>query len=150
MRIGTDMVEIARIKDPDRLANKILSPKEKEYYEKNKFPLFAFSSQAKGFFEKYDEGKLSEKAKDRYLNEKTTKNTTIIKESYIVILPPLIPIISTLHLFIQQILLQSTKKLLTTGSFLFIVRLFLRTLVPSFTSSFRKHPALCCGTELVS
>ena len=33
MRIGTDMVEIARIKDPDRLANKILSPKEKEYYE---------------------------------------------------------------------------------------------------------------------
>ncbi len=47
--------------------------KEKEYYEKNKFPLFAFSSQAKGFFEKYDEGKLSEKAKDRYLNEKTTK-----------------------------------------------------------------------------
>ncbi len=45
--------------------------KEKEYYEKNKFPLFAFSSQAKGFFEKYAEGGLSKKAKDRYLNEKT-------------------------------------------------------------------------------
>ena len=33
MRIGTDIVEIARIKDPDRLAKKILSPKEMEYYE---------------------------------------------------------------------------------------------------------------------
>ena len=33
MRIGTDMVEIARIKDPDRLAKKILSSKEMEYYE---------------------------------------------------------------------------------------------------------------------
>ena len=33
MRIGTDIVEIARIKDPERLAKKILSEKEKEYYE---------------------------------------------------------------------------------------------------------------------
>ena len=33
MRIGTDIVEIVRIKDPDRLAKKILSRKEMEYYE---------------------------------------------------------------------------------------------------------------------
>ena len=33
MRIGTDIVEIARISDPERLANKILSRREKEYYE---------------------------------------------------------------------------------------------------------------------
>ena len=33
MRIGTDIVEIARIKDPDRLAKKILSEKEMPYYE---------------------------------------------------------------------------------------------------------------------
>lgn len=33
MRIGTDIVEIARISDPERLANKILSLREKEYYE---------------------------------------------------------------------------------------------------------------------
>ena len=33
MRIGTDIVEIARISDPERLANKILSQREKEYYE---------------------------------------------------------------------------------------------------------------------
>lgn len=34
MRIGTDIVEISRIKDPDRLAKKILSKKEYSLYEK--------------------------------------------------------------------------------------------------------------------
>lgn len=44
---------------------------EKSKYDKSHFPVFAFSSQAKGFFEKYAQNTLSEKAKERYLNEKT-------------------------------------------------------------------------------
>ena len=54
---------------------------EKKKYEVGKLPLFAFSSQAKGFFEKYDEGTLSEKAKDRYLNEASIEMYKKIKES---------------------------------------------------------------------
>lgn len=46
----------------------VLSGEEKEKYEAEPFPVFAFSSQAKGFFEKYRTGTLSEKAKARYLN----------------------------------------------------------------------------------
>lgn len=33
MRIGTDIVQISRIKDPDRLAKKILSPNEELLYK---------------------------------------------------------------------------------------------------------------------
>lgn len=46
---------------------------EKEFYEKIKMPVFAFSSQAKGFFEKYAEGNLSEKSRDRYYCDETLK-----------------------------------------------------------------------------
>lgn len=46
---------------------------EKAKYDRSHFPVFAFSSQAKGFFEKYAAGKLSQKAKDRYLNAETIK-----------------------------------------------------------------------------
>lgn len=46
---------------------------EKEKYDKGLLPVFAFSSQAKGFFEKYAIGELSEKAKQRYLNEDSIK-----------------------------------------------------------------------------
>lgn len=45
----------------------ILQGEEKKKYEENPLPVFAFSSQAKGFFEKYRQGALSEKAKARYL-----------------------------------------------------------------------------------
>ena len=41
--------------------------------------MFAFSSQAKGFFEKYQTGELSEKAKQRYLNEGSIKTFEVIK-----------------------------------------------------------------------
>ncbi len=44
---------------------------EKEKYDKGTLPVFAFSSQAKGFFEKYAANDLSEKAKERYLNEQS-------------------------------------------------------------------------------
>ncbi len=44
---------------------------EKKKYDESRFPVFAFSSQAKGFFEKYATNSLSPKAIDRYLNENT-------------------------------------------------------------------------------
>ena len=44
---------------------------EKKKYDSSHFPVFAFSSQAKGFFEKYATNSLSPKAIDRYLNENT-------------------------------------------------------------------------------
>lgn len=46
---------------------------EKEKYDKGDLPVFAFSSQAKGFFEKYAANTLSGKAKERYLNEESVK-----------------------------------------------------------------------------
>lgn len=45
----------------------ILEGAEKKKYEEVPMPVFAFSSQAKGFFEKYRTNTLSEKAKARYL-----------------------------------------------------------------------------------
>ncbi|HIU48396.1 MAG TPA: aldo/keto reductase [Candidatus Avimonoglobus intestinipullorum] len=39
---------------------------EETFYAASKLPVFAFSSQAKGFFEKYDKNTLSEKADGRY------------------------------------------------------------------------------------
>ncbi len=57
----------------------ILDEDEKKRYENEGFPIFAYSPQAKGFFEKYDEGILSLKAKERYLCEKTVKAYTAIK-----------------------------------------------------------------------
>ena len=52
---------------------------DKEKYDKGTLPVFAFSSQAKGFFEKYATGELSEKAKQRYLNEGSIKTFEEIK-----------------------------------------------------------------------
>ena len=53
---------------------------DKEKYDKGDLPVFAFSSQAKGFFEKYATGDLSPKAKDRYLNDESIKIFNKIKE----------------------------------------------------------------------
>lgn len=58
-----------------------LEGEEKAKYDKSHFPVFAFSSQAKGFFEKYSQGTLSEKAKERYLNDNTLKTYERIKKS---------------------------------------------------------------------
>lgn len=52
---------------------------DKEKYDNDTLPVFAFSSQAKGFFEKYAQGQLSEKAKQRYLNEGSIKTFEEIK-----------------------------------------------------------------------
>ena len=53
---------------------------DKEKYDNDSIPVFAFSSQAKGFFEKYAVNQLSDQAKDRYLNEESVKMFSIIKE----------------------------------------------------------------------
>ncbi len=49
-------------------------------YTKKPFPVFAFSSQAKGFFEKYSQNTLSEKSKERYMNEQTLETYNKILE----------------------------------------------------------------------
>ena len=51
-----------------------------EKYQKGLLPVFAYSSQAKGFFEKYAAGTLSGKAKERYLNEDSIATFNAIKE----------------------------------------------------------------------
>ena len=53
---------------------------DKEKYDNDSIPVFAFSSQAKGFFEKYAVNELSDKAKDRYLNDESVRMFNIIKE----------------------------------------------------------------------
>ncbi len=53
---------------------------EKEKYDRGNLPVFAFSSQAKGFFEKYASGNLSGKAKERYLNEESLKTFERVKQ----------------------------------------------------------------------
>lgn len=50
-----------------------IEDEEKKKYDQSQFPVFAFSSQAKGFFEKYATNSLSQKAIDRYLNDNTIK-----------------------------------------------------------------------------
>lgn len=57
----------------------VVEGKEKIKYDNSHFPVFAFCSQAKGFFEKYDQGNLSAKSADRYLNDKSIKTYKEIK-----------------------------------------------------------------------
>ncbi len=65
-----------------------MTKSEYEYYAKTKMPVFAFASQAKGFFQKYHtggEGALSPKAKERYLcdeNIERCKKLICICEKY--------------------------------------------------------------------
>jgi len=47
----------------------IMNDEEYDFYKESKIPVFAFCSQAKGFFEKYAVNKLSEKARERFLND---------------------------------------------------------------------------------
>lgn len=57
------------------------NPKEWEFYDKTKMPVFAFSAQAKGFFEKYQQGNLSVKSNDRYYNAESIKTYIKICEN---------------------------------------------------------------------
>lgn len=56
---------------------------EYEFYKESKMPVFAYASQAKGFFQKYDSGKeaaLSPKASERYLCSDNIKKYEELKE----------------------------------------------------------------------
>ena len=53
---------------------------EFEFYKKSKIPVFAFSAQGKGFFEKYDKNELSPKAKDRFLCDENIERYKVIKK----------------------------------------------------------------------
>ena len=53
---------------------------EAEYYKKYDAPVFAFASQGKGFFEKYDQSCLSEKARERYYCEENIKTYHLLKK----------------------------------------------------------------------
>lgn len=57
-----------------------LEGEEKDKYDKSHFPVFAFSSQAKGFFEKYAQNQVTPKAKNRYMNSKTLEIFEKVKE----------------------------------------------------------------------
>lgn len=57
----------------------LLDDEEKRNYSENQLPLFAYSAQAKGFFEKYSQGILSQKAKERYLTAESVRTYIKIK-----------------------------------------------------------------------
>ena len=57
-----------------------MNPEEAKYYKKYDAPVFAFASQGKGFFEKYDQNCLSEKARERYYCEENIKTYHILKK----------------------------------------------------------------------
>jgi len=50
------------------------------FYKESKIPVFAFSAQAKGFFEKYDKNELSPKCKDRFLCDANIERYKQIKK----------------------------------------------------------------------
>lgn len=58
----------------------VMDGNEYEYYKESRMPVFAFSAQAKGFFEKYDKCCLSEKARFRYLCDENVERYRAIKE----------------------------------------------------------------------
>ena len=57
----------------------IMNDHEYEFYAQTQMPVFAFSAQAKGFFEKYDKGQLSAKAKERFLCNENIQRYAEIK-----------------------------------------------------------------------
>ena len=57
-----------------------MNAEETKYYKKYDAPVFAFASQGKGFFEKYDQNQLSEKARERYYCEENIKTYHILKQ----------------------------------------------------------------------
>ena len=57
-----------------------MNAEEAKYYKKYDAPVFAFASQGKGFFEKYDQNCLSEKARERYYCEENIKTYHTLKK----------------------------------------------------------------------
>lgn len=62
----------------------LMNDEEYEYFKETKLSVFAFASQAKGFFSKMETGgeaALSKKARERYLNSKTLKTYEKIRDA---------------------------------------------------------------------
>lgn len=76
-QIQWSLAQTSHIYDPTLVA---MNSTEAEYYKKYDAPIFAFASQGKGFFEKYDQNCLSEKAKERYYCEENIKTYHILKK----------------------------------------------------------------------
>lgn len=58
----------------------IMDEDEKVNYKNADFPVFAYASQAKGFFSKYDSGIMSQKPRERYLCEESIKTYARLKK----------------------------------------------------------------------
>ena len=65
-QIQWSLAECVRMQD-DTLV--MMDSRQERFYQETGMPVFAFSSQAKGFFEKYHQNSLAGKAKERYLAE---------------------------------------------------------------------------------
>lgn len=57
-----------------------MNAKEYAFYSENKMPVFAYASQAKGFFEKYRQNCLSKKACERYLSEENVQTYKLLEK----------------------------------------------------------------------
>lgn len=74
-QIQWSLARCCNVNDPTLVS---MNSKEYEHYKKYKMTVFAYASQGKGFFEKYDAGVLSEKARDRYLCEENIKTYELL------------------------------------------------------------------------
>lgn len=76
-QIQWSLAKPSHIYDPTLVA---MNSIEAEYYKKYDAPVFAFASQGKGFFEKYDQNCLSDKARERYYCEENIKTYHVLKK----------------------------------------------------------------------
>ena len=76
-QIQWSLAKTSHIYDPTLVA---MNDVEREFYQKYDIPIFAFASQGKGFFEKYDQNALSPKATERYYCEENIKTYHILKK----------------------------------------------------------------------
>ncbi len=76
-QIQWSLAKASHIYDPTLVA---MNETEYKYYKKYNMPVFAFASQGKGFFEKYDQNALSEKARQRYYCEENIKTYHLLKK----------------------------------------------------------------------
>lgn len=76
-QIQWSLAKTSHVYDPTLVA---MNETEYPYYKKYNMPVFAFASQGKGFFEKYDQNCLSEKARHRYYCEENIKTYHSLKK----------------------------------------------------------------------
>lgn len=76
-QIQWSLARCFKVNDPTLVS---MNSKEYSYYQKYNMPVFAFASQGKGFFEKYDADCLTPKTRERYLCDENIKTYNIIKK----------------------------------------------------------------------